>query len=96
MELDDHLIIIIVIELIDKHEIINKTLIFIKLKQKINGNVIHMVNEIKIFNIGEIIYNRKFDFKFKFNSFLISLIASAIGCKTPIIETLFGPFRFWI
>ena len=77
--MEDHLIIIIVIVLNDEHLIINNRLIFINLKLNINGNDSHIVIEHKIFISGDIIYIVKFDFRFRFNSFPISLIASEIG-----------------
>jgi len=30
-----------------------------------------------------------------FHSFVISFIASAIGCSIPFSEALFGPLRLW-
>lgn len=96
MEFEDHLIIIIEIAFIDRHAIINKILIFMKLKENKNGKVDHITRDIKIFIIGDSRYNIKLDFRFRLSSFLISLIASAIGCKIPIMNTLLGPFRFWI
>lgn len=55
-----------------------------------------MVKEIKILIIGEVMYIMKLDFEFKLNSFLISLIASVIGWRIPIIATLLGPLRFCV
>jgi len=45
---------------------------------------------------GERCENIWFIISFEIKVLLKSLIASAIGCRIPIIPTLFGPFRIWI
>jgi len=80
----------------DEHLIINIILNFMNMKLKTKGKEIHIIIEQIIFIIGETINIIKLDFKFIFSSLPISLIASDIGCRIPIIVALFGPLRFCV
>nr|AGA54145.1 NADH dehydrogenase subunit 1 [Aleurodicus dispersus]ALD62464.1 NADH dehydrogenase subunit 1 [Aleurodicus dispersus] len=94
LELEDHLIIMMMIMFMDIILMTIKMLNLLKLKFQMNGSIIHIINEQMMFNKGNKSSMMKLDLKFMFISLVNNLMASLNGCKIPKIMVLLGPLRF--